>query len=416
MILRARYILPVSRPPIENGAILLSKSRIAKVGRYTDLKDLSRRKIDLGEVILMPGLINSHCHLDYTDMAGLIPPSKVFTDWIRQIVTIKGQWNSEDYSSSWQKGARMLLKTGTTTVADIEAAPELLPKAWDATALRVFSFLEMIGISRTRTPEETFAEVRNQVTSLKHKRCTIGLSPHAPYSTVPNLLKLAGTFARGKRMLVSTHIAESRLEYRMFTRGAGEMHDWLAKSGRDMTDCGGVTPVRHMARNGLLGRNLLAIHLNYVTDEDVDLLASKNVSAVHCPRSHFYFRHQRFPFEKMKKAGVNICLGTDSLASVFRKRGEKVRLDMFEEMRTLARLETSLEPEQILRMATVNGARALRQSGVLGELKPRARADLIGVPFNGKSLDLYESVLSNESGVAFSMINGNWAIEPRQAP
>ena len=99
--------------------------------------------VDLGDVILLPGLVNAHCHLDYTDMAGLLPPPKTFTDWLHLMISAKAQWRYAEYARSWLNGARMLLQTGTTTVADIEVVPDLLPEVWDATPLRVFSFLKL---------------------------------------------------------------------------------------------------------------------------------------------------------------------------------------------------------------------------------------------------------------------------------
>src|SRR5437763_8863830 len=127
MLLRARTILPVCRPPIEDGAISISGQRIRFVGPWKDVSRTSqRRAIDLGDVILMPGLINAHCHLDYTHMAGEFAPPRVFTDWLKLITTAKSLWSLSDYQTSWRDGAQMLVRNGVTTVADIEAMPELL--------------------------------------------------------------------------------------------------------------------------------------------------------------------------------------------------------------------------------------------------------------------------------------------------
>src|SRR5882762_9972365 len=153
MLLRARLVLPVSRPPIPDGAVLVSGERIKAVGRHRDLASRAgKNATDLGEVVLMPGLVNAHCHLDYTDLAGQFPPPRVFTDWLKQITTAKSQWAYSDYAQSWLKGARMLVRTGTTTVGDIEAVPELLPEVWNSTPLRVVSMLELIGITSRREP------------------------------------------------------------------------------------------------------------------------------------------------------------------------------------------------------------------------------------------------------------------------
>src|SRR5580704_13347980 len=159
MILRARMVLPVTRPAIENAAVAISGNRIRAVGRRADIEaNGTETVLDLGEVALLPGLINSHCHLDYTDMAGQLPPPQTFTDWIPLIMAAKAAWDYSEYARSWLNGAQMLLRTGTTTVADIEAVPDLLPEVWNATPLRVFSFLEMTGIRARREPGEIFRE------------------------------------------------------------------------------------------------------------------------------------------------------------------------------------------------------------------------------------------------------------------
>src|SRR5882724_11351881 len=180
LLLRARAVLPVSRPPILNGAILISGNRIAKVGRWRDLAQAGRDDtIDLGNAIALPGLVNAHCHLDYTDMAGQFPPPKIFSDWLKLITTAKGHWNKSDYATSWMNGAQMLLRTGTTTVGDIEAMPELLPELLNLGNLRVLSFLEMIGITGRRKPEAIVRDALDKIDSLDVDRCCAGLSPHA---------------------------------------------------------------------------------------------------------------------------------------------------------------------------------------------------------------------------------------------
>ena len=149
------------------------------------------------------------------------------------------------------------------------------------------------------------------------------LSPHAPYSTSPELLRLCGEAAREEKLRVAIHVAESEQEFDMFAYAQGGLHDWLKKNGRDNTDCGRGTPVQHLEKAGLLGKNVLAIHANYLDEDDFGLLAKRKASVVHCPRSHLYFGHQPFPLEKLASAKVNICLGTDSLATVTKVGKEK---------------------------------------------------------------------------------------------
>src|ERR1041384_3909279 len=115
MLLRARIVVPVAQPPIEDGGILVSAGRIARVAPWPAFSaDERAGVVDLGEVVMLPGLVNAHCHLDYTAMAGLIPPQKSFTDWIRHITAAKSEWSYSEFAESWLRGAKMLLRTGTT--------------------------------------------------------------------------------------------------------------------------------------------------------------------------------------------------------------------------------------------------------------------------------------------------------------
>ncbi len=414
MLLRARIILPVSSPPIENGAVLISGNRIRAVGAWNGFSCHPPENVhDLGEVILLPGLINAHCHLDYTDMAGEFLPPKSFTDWIKLITAAKGGWTYSDFAQSWLNGAEMLLRTGTTTVGDFENTPELLPEVWSATPLRVFSFLEMTGVKSRRDPQHILDEAVKKIDSLGNfPRCVAALAPHAPYSTVPELLRLSSQTATGRNWLVSTHVAESAEEFDMFTQARGAMFKWMRRNERPMSDCGLRSPVRHLEKTGALGKNLLAVHANYLAHGDARLLAKRNVSVAHCPRSHDFFSHREFPFDELTNAGVNICLGTDSLATVKKTRGKKLDLNLFSEMRAFAKKHPGVSAETILKISTVNGARALNLEGQAGELSTNALADFITIPFPGKVSDTFNAVVQHKGGVSASMIDGQWAIPP----
>ena len=416
MLLRSRVVLPIAQPLIDNGAVWVSGNRIAAVGRWQDLSARAAESaVDLGESILMPGLVNTHCHLDYTDLAGEIAPTKLFTDWIKTITTAKAGRIYADFAQSWVRGARMLLRTGTTTVADIEAVPELLPEIRQVTPLRVFSFLEMTGVKSRRDPRLILDEAVRKIESLPPPAGGAGLSPHAPYSTVPELLRLSATVAREKGWRLTTHVAESAEEFEMFKHARGPMFDWLKRNERDMTDCGLGSPVQHLERNGCLADNLIAVHVNYLASGDAALLGQRGVGVVHCPRSHAFFQHRRFPRETLANAGVNVCLGTDSLASVVLTRGQAPELNLFAEMQAFAAACPEAPPETVLQMATVNGARALGLPGRIGQLSENSLADMITVPFAGKSAHALEAVVHHAGEVSASMIDGAWAIKPSTA-
>jgi cytosine/adenosine deaminase-related metal-dependent hydrolase len=414
MILRARIIVPVSRPPIEDGAVCLSGDRIVWVGRRAEVpaSHVYGEETDLGEAILLPGLVNAHCHLDYTGMAGQIPPPKGFTDWIKSLVTLKGSWSVEEFAASWRRGAEMLLRTGTTTVADIESVPELIPSAWQSTPLRVISFRELLNVKSRQPPADIVERAVNDWLGLPEARGRVGLSPHAPYSTSAELLELAARAAHRRNWRLTTHVAESEQEFEMFMYRQGAMFDWL-KSQRDMSDCGHGSPVQHLERCGFLDENLLAVHVNYLWRHDAGVLGRNRVSVVHCPRSHDYFRHLRFPREELEDAGVNLCLGTDSLATTRKESGNQpLELNLFAEMQMLAAKSPDLAPEKILRMATANGAQALGRKGELGELSLNALADIIAIPFAGPEREVFEAIVNHTGEVTTSMIGGAWALPP----
>jgi cytosine/adenosine deaminase-related metal-dependent hydrolase len=196
----------------------------------------------------------------------------------------------------------------------------------------------------------------------------------------------------------------------MYLSSRGAMFDWL-KSQRDMSDCGGVSPIAHLARYGVLSANFLAVHVNYLAPGDVELLARGGASVVHCPGSHAYFRHRGFPFGELDRAGINICLGTDSLATMVHSSGEPLALNLFSEMRRMANAFPMLTPQRILEMATVNAAKALGRTHELGRIVPGALADLIALP-RGNSNDVYEAILSHRGDLLASMVQGQWAIRP----
>jgi cytosine/adenosine deaminase-related metal-dependent hydrolase len=413
MILRARVVLPLSRPPIDDGAVFISGNRIVRVGRW---KDVSRerwsRAVDLGEMLLLPGLVNAHCHLDYTDLAGMVPPQKSFTDWIKLITAAKGQCDDTEFGESWLRGARMLVRTGTTTVGDFEALPKLLPGVWAGTPLRVLSFLELTGVRSRRPPRVILQEALARIRALPGGRCHAVVAPHAPYSTLPELIRLCARASRRRKWPLSIHLSESSQEFEMFLHAHGELFDWLRRNDRDPSDCGRGSPVQHLASAGALSKFLLAVHVNYLAKGDAVLLGRKKVSVVHCPRSHVYFDHAPFPFRELTHARVNVCLGTDSLATVYKRRRETVELNLFEEMRTFAQTHPRISPKLLLHMTTLNGARALGMAGHAGELSPSAFADLIAIPYRGAITGIYEAAVRHRGEVAASMIDGQWAIPP----
>ena len=408
MIIRARCIQRIGEAAMDNGAMIIEGGRIAWLGKWRDCEGRGRMGVqDLGEVVVMPGLINAHCHLDFTAMGGKIPPPTHFPDWVKTMLSLKAHWGYSEYAESWLRGARMLVESGTTTVCDIESFPELLPESWSTTPLRVFSFLEMTAVKDQRQAEavleETLGHLQRIEKEAKHRP---GLSPHALYSTTPELMRKSVVAARERNLPLTTHIAESEAEFRMFQEAGGPFHDWL-KNQRRMEDCGGKSPVQLLHEYEVLNRTTLLAHANYLAAGDEEIIARSAATVVHCPRSHQYFRHHAFPFERLDQAGVNLCLGTDSLATTLKVNGQEPRLDLWAEMRLFATKKPGVRPQRLFEMVTVNPARAMDRTGEFGQIAVNAAADLVGVLYSGKPAadQIYETVL-HEPRIAAVFIGG----------
>jgi cytosine/adenosine deaminase-related metal-dependent hydrolase len=396
MIVRARAVVTMDGPPVENGAVAISGDRIADVGRFGQIKaGNSGPVVDLGERALLPGLINAHCHLDYTCLRGKIPRQKSFTDWILAINLEKSKLGPEDYVASINEGFAEAKRFGTTTIVNLTAFPELIRKIPNS-PIRTWWFAELIDV---RSPNRTTQFVDSALESLTFAQ-NYGLAPHALFTASQNLYQRCND--AGSKVLLTTHLAESREEMEMFRNGSGPLYDFMKNIGRPMDDCGRETPIeRFVDITGAraLPRWLVA-HLNELTKTDLKLLEKMRTKfhVAHSARSHHYFGHSRFPFKRLDAIGFNICLGTDSLAS-------NESLSLFAEMRVFHSSEPTLPPEKIFEMVTVKPAFALRQQNRLGRIRSGFRADLIAIPCN-QSDDLFEHILAFDGDVDWIMVNG----------
>ena len=404
MIIRARAVVTMDGATIENGAVTVSGDRIADVGKFDEITSRNAGEIvDLGDQALLPGLINAHCHFDYTCLRGKIPPQKSFADWIRAINTEKANLSPKDYLASINDGFAEAKRFGTTTIANLTAFPELIPKI--SAPIRTWWFAELIDV---RAPERSNETVDRAAESL---RCAPnwGLAPHALFTASKNLYRRCQEIARRENILLTTHLAESLEEMETFRDASGPLYEFLKSIGRPMNDCGSKTPLELFV--GALGDRALpqcvVAHLNEVTESDFDLLkrSETRFHVVHSPRSHDYFKHSRFPFEKLRALGFNICLGTDSLAS-------NENLSLFAEMRAFQKEFPGVPPEEVLQMVTVNPARALRQENALGRIRRGCRADLISIPCSGTG-DVFAEIIAFEEAVDWILLNGK---EKRNTP
>ena len=399
MILRARTLVTMEGQPIEDGAVAVRKNKILAVGRFKDVSRLfPGRAVDLGEQVLLPGLINAHCHLDYTVMRKAILYQNSFTRWVSRINALKRCLTEDDYLQSIAKGFNELKKWGTTTVLNIESFPELMSKM-PPPPIRTWWFYEMIDVRHRIASEEVVAGAFMFFQNRPDWLGGFGLSPHAPYTSSEELYRLSNECAKITRMPMTTHLGESREEDDMFRHASGEFYDFLAGLGRNMEDCGHGSALANLLRKGLIGENWLVAHLNELTEEDFGLLKNFQLNIVHCPESHRYFKHTTFQHKRLHDLGMNICLGTDSLAS-------NESLNLFAEMRAVKNGEPWMSPEEVLRTVTVNAAVALDKKEFLGKLAPGTYADMIALPFNGPTEQVYEAIVEHRQPVQWMMLDG----------
>jgi len=403
MLYLADIVLPISSPPIRRGAVRVEGSQIIAVGPASELLPQPGETVaDLGASTLLPGLINAHCHLDYTKFRGAIAPKHSFTEWIKQINALRRSFGSEDYIESIAEGFQMLAQGGVTTVANIEAFPELLPQL-PIPPLRTWWFLELIDVRTRLDQDETLMGALSFFEKHPEWLGGFGLSPHAPYTASVDLYRLARTCGENYGMLCTTHIAESVEEQQMFSHADGPLYDFMASLGRDNSDCGQGSALSHLIEHGVIGDNCLIAHLNYLQDYDYELLVGTGASVVHCPKCHTYFGHAPFPLKALRERGVNICLGTDSLAS-------NNSLDLRSEMREVQEFQ-GLSDREVLEMATLNGARALGQAGKIGQISPGSLADLVAFPHGagepgGPEIDPYHRVVHSKTEPKLLLVQG----------
>ena len=394
----------MASPPIPHGAVRVEGSEIVAVGPASELVAQPGEPVaDLGASTLLPGLINAHCHLDFTRFKGTISARHSFTEWIKTINALRRGFTTPEYIESIAEGFALLAQGGVTTVANIESFPELLPQL-PVPPLRTWWFLELIDVRSRINEDETLLGALSFIESHPEWLGGFGLSPHAPYTASIDLYRLARSCGEKYGMLSTTHIAESVEEQEMFSHARGPLHDFLAGMGRDNSDCGHGSALSHLIDHGVIGPNWIIAHLNYLQDYDYDLVAQSGASVVHCPKCHTYFGHAPFPMKALRKYGINVCLGTDSLAS-------NNTLDMRSEMREAQALH-GLNDRDVMEMVLLNGAKALGQAGKLGQLSPGATADLVAFPHPARKagveaeMDPYRRVVQSRDEPNLLLVNG----------
>jgi cytosine/adenosine deaminase-related metal-dependent hydrolase len=350
-ILSTSWVLPVGAPPIRDGAVGVRDGRVTWVGKRSEVA--STPVEDLGPGVLMPGLVNAHCHLELSHLRGACTGAQGFVPWVRELVEARGRDVPAKTKKATEEAVRWLEKeTATVAVGDVSNTLESVA-ALSASPLRAVVFHELIGWDPQRA-EAIVSEAEGNAARARdgfdNNHVTVRLAAHAPHSVSPALF--ASLRRRGGPAAV--HLAESPAETSFLRDGGGEWAEFLRARGLGGVafQPPGVSPVQYLDRLGLLHGGLLAAHAVHVDDEDVKLLGRRGVSVVACPSSNKNLRVGVAPLAKLVAAGVRVCLGTDSLAS-----GDS--LDVAHEMTLVHRSFPDLPLGQVIRMATMAGASVL---------------------------------------------------------
>lgn len=380
----ARYLLPITAPPIEDGALLLRNGRIEAVGRRRDLqRGWTGQVVDFGDALMLPPLVNAHAHLELTHYpewalrAGEeTNTGENFVDWILRLVRIKRDQSDEELSRSLATGLEKSLQAGTGAIGDILSCPAAC-SVYRNSPLKGRFFLEVLGLDETRVN----AHLKCLETILQGRPVGFlqpGLAPHAPYTLSSTVIKEIRSTAAGKALAI--HFAESAEESVFLQHASGaiaeRLYPQVGWSGQ-VPQPTFLRPVAWLDAHGLLSPPPLLIHGVQVSQNEAELLRRRGVTVVLCPRSNDHLQVGRAPVEYYQAAGVPLALGTDSAASCS-------SLSIWDELAFAYRLfYTCLSPRELLAMATVNGARALGLQGEMGALEVGWGGNFLVLPTAG---------------------------------
>ncbi len=377
MLLKSRYVAPVNQPVIDNGAVLIQDGCIAAVGSARELDAV--QVVDYGDAVICPGFVNAHTHLELSLLAGKVVPTRDFVDWLRRLLAAleASPETPEHVQRAVRLGVAQSIRSGVTTAGDITRWPEWTREALAGSPVRAVSFGEVIAIGTGRDKLDRRLAAAASPTH-QALRLRIGISPHSPYTVEPGAMRACADRARKIGAPTCIHLAETADE-EPFTRWRqGPLVDHLRNLGvwDDAIPVAGCGPVDLALTTGLLNQNSLVAHANYVTDNDIDRLATSGTTVAFCPRTHHAFGHPPHRFRDMLAVGINVCVGTDSLAS-------NPSLSVLDELRFLHREYPSVAAAVLLALGTLHGAGALGFEDVVGSLTVGKSADIAVVPLSG---------------------------------
>lgn len=351
---------------------------------------------DLGNVAIVPGLVNAHAHLEFSHLSEPLGHDGIgMTDWIGRVIECRLK-AAERPAESVRRGIDESRRWGTTTLAEI-AQPDWSSSPFETgSPLDATVFLELIGPTEDRVEAALDLARRHLDSAGSTGSWRAGLSPHAPYSVHPKLLLAVVSLSIARRIPLSFHLAESREEMELLRSGSGPFRELLEQFGA--WDAGsftpGTRPLGYLRKLGSAHRALI-VHGNYLDEEEISYLGSHadHMAVVYCPRTHAFFRHDDHPLQPLLEVGATVALGTDSRAS-------SPDLNMLAEMRQVARAHPSVSPATILRLATLGGAKALGLARRTGSLEPGKWADLAVVSLPDQSAsDPHELLFDDDAQV-----------------
>jgi cytosine/adenosine deaminase-related metal-dependent hydrolase len=403
MIYQADWLFPGDGPPIRDGWIQVERDRIAATGSASglpaDIPEGGLRRF--GGCAILPGLVNAHCHLELTALHDRLDRGKPFPTWAQQLRGYTAALDHENYRHAAREGVRRLLAGGCATVLDVGntgAALEVLAEG----PLRALACVETLGQDPALAAGRFGAAAALAGKFPPSDRFRSGLAPHAAYSCSPDLLRRLLDEQVRRGLPVTIHAAESREEAELFASGTGPLAEYcrsIYPAAQWAQRAEGTTTIRWLESQDCLPDGVIIVHGNMLDDQDMDILARRGATVVHCPSSHAFFAHPRFPYEKLKARGIPVALGTDSLAS-----GDS--LSMLDQMRLFSENYPEVPVEEVIRMATVNGARALGLNDT-GLLKAGYRADFVAIKIGegkvfGSGLSVPETFVDGKAAAIFT--------------
>jgi cytosine/adenosine deaminase-related metal-dependent hydrolase len=407
--LGASWVVPIGQPPIRDGWVAIDGGRIRAVGQGNgaDARALGPLR-HLGQVALLPGLVNAHTHLELSWLRNRVPPAHAFTSWVKQLIVARGgrveRVDDPAVLAAAATAAREAIETGTAALGDISNSLASV-RVIAETGLQGLVFHELLGFKETSAaPIERTAKERDQAAAAGGARVRVSLAPHAPYSVSPELFKaVREAVSASAEPRTSVHLGESPEEMELLAAGTGEWATMLRWIGawRDDWVPPGTGPVEYLDSLGVIDAGTLAVHGVQLSDDSLARLRARGATLVTCPRSNQWVGVGAPPVERFYRSGVAVAVGTDSLASVD-------DLNLFEELKTMRWLAPGVPARRFLESATIVGARALGLDDELGSLTPGKRAEVVQVDLPPGVDDIEEYLVS---GIPASSIG--WAAHTR---